>query len=230
VYWSRKADLSQTMKYYVQRGEGESGPYTLGRLQREVAAGAVSPVDLVRGGDLAGWVPAAQVLSCVPISIPAAAFSPSAVHTGAQGYDVAANPVPPNLHWAIVLLLGMVTASVFTAVWGVVQALWVRRIKPESKALRFLLLALATVVISGIIDTGAPEFGIASGFLSLAAFVLIVFAEGAMRRDLEDYYNTTENIHLRLSGAMVFFFHVFYFQYHFSRIARWKKTGVLEPR
>jgi GYF domain 2 len=217
------------MKYYIQRGAGESGPYTLARLQREVAAGAVSPVDLVRGGDLAGWVPAAQVLSCVPISISAAAFPPSAVDAGAQGYDVAANPVPPNLHWAIVLLLGLATAQIFTAVWGVVQAFWVRRINPESKALRFLLMAFGAAVISGIIDIGVPEFAVASGLLSLAAFVLVVFSEGAMRRDLEDYYNTTENIHLRLGGAMVFFFHVIYFQYHFSRIARWKKTGVLKP-
>jgi hypothetical protein len=228
VYWSRKADLSQTMKYYVQRGEGESGPYTLGRLQREVAAGAVSPVDLVRGGDLAGWVPAAQVLS-MAVPAPGLPLSVATTDAGAQGYDVAANPVPPNLHWAIVLLLGMATAQIFTAVWGVVQALWVRRINPESKALRFLLMAFGAAVISGIIDIGAPEFAVASGLLSLAAFVLVVFAEGAMRRDLEDYYNGTESIHLRLSGAMVFFFHVIYFQYHFSRIARWKKTGVLKP-
>jgi hypothetical protein len=62
----------------------------------------------------------------------------------------------------------------------------------------------------------------------MAGFVLLCCAEVAMARDLEAYYNSTENIGLRLSGAMVFFFNVFYFQYHFSRIAKWKKTGVLK--
>ena len=29
---------------------------------------------------------------------------------------------------------------------------------------------------------------------------------------------------------MIFFFAVYYFQHHFSRIAQWKKTGVLAPQ
>ena len=51
-----------------------------------------------------------------------------------------------------------------------------------------------------------------------------------MKSDLEDYYNSTEPINLQLSGVMVFFFNVYYFQHHFSRIAQWKKTGVLSPQ
>jgi hypothetical protein len=219
------------MKYYIQRGQSEDGPYTLARLQREVAAGDISPSDLARGGDITSWVPVAQVLYSTPMSVPAPASPRAAapVHGGAQSYDVAADPVPPNLHWAIVLLLGMATASVFTAVWAVVQAVWVRRIKPESKALYFLLLAISAGAIGAVVDARAREFALVSGLLSLAAFVLICCAEVAMGRDLQDYYNSTENIHLRLSGTMIFFFNVFYFQWHFSRIARWKKTGVLKP-
>ena len=68
------------------------------------------------------------------------------------------------------------------------------------------------------------------GLFSLAAIVLWLVAAFTMRGDLEEYYNSTENINLRLSGVMTFFFAVYYFQYHFSRIARWKKTGVLEPQ
>jgi hypothetical protein len=55
-----------------------------------------------------------------------------------------------------------------------------------------------------------------------------------MRSDIESYYNTTENINLRLTGVgsalLTLFFAVYYFQWHFSRIAKWKKTGVLEPQ
>ena len=33
-----------------------------------------------------------------------------------------------------------------------------------------------------------------------------------------------------LNALMTFFFGLFYFQYPFTRIARWKTTGVLEPQ
>lgn len=212
------------MEYYVQLGPDEHGPYTLARLQREVAAGAISSSDLARCGDT-GWVPVYQLLASGLDFAPVPALPPG----GAQSYDVAADAVPPNLHWTIVMALGMVTASVFTVVWAVVLAVWVRRIKPESKALSFLLLAIGAGVIGAVIKTREGAFSAVSALLSVATFVLVCFAEAAMGRDLQDYYNSTENIHLRLSGAMIFFFSVLYFQYHLSRIARWKKTGVLAP-
>ena len=39
-----------------------------------------------------------------------------------------------------------------------------------------------------------------------------------------------EPINLRLSGVMTFFFNILYFQYHFTRIAEWKRTGMLSPQ
>jgi len=47
---------------------------------------------------------------------------------------------------------------------------------------------------------------------------------------LLEYYNTVEPINLRLSGVMTFFFNILYFQYHFTRIAEWKRTGMLSPQ
>ena len=52
----------------------------------------------------------------------------------------------------------------------------------------------------------------------------------SMRSSIQTYYNTTEPIGLRLSGVMTFFFSIYYFQYHFTRIADWKRTGVLRPQ
>ena len=62
------------------------------------------------------------------------------------------------------------------------------------------------------------------------AIVLQIVGVFKMRAVLEEYYNTVEPINLRLSGVMTFFFALFYFQYHFSRIANWKKTGYLLPQ
>ena len=51
-----------------------------------------------------------------------------------------------------------------------------------------------------------------------------------MRRTLVRYYNEVEPIELKLSGAMTFFFAVLYFQYHFTRIAKWKAGEGMTPQ
>lgn len=63
--------------------------------------------------------------------------------------------------------------------------------------------------------------------LLLASAVLGLIALFNMRKSIENYYNTVEPIGLHLSGVMIVFFNAIYFQYHFSRIAAWKKTGKL---
>jgi hypothetical protein len=46
-----------------------------------------------------------------------------------------------------------------------------------------------------------------------------------MRSDIEEHYNSAEPIALVLSGVMTFFFNVYYFQYHFTRINELKRSG-----
>src|SRR5215472_8367787 len=230
------------MKYYIQRGLNEYGPYTLADLQRYVAQGNIAMTDLTRSEGMTDWVPVSQVIGNIPVPV-----SPPAggtVYPGAPGagptpgYGAAgavAGPVPPDFPWALVLLIGIVTCLLFLWAWLIVEAAWIRKIKPASKGLLFVLLALGCSLVSGFIGgvTGAMNQGQSNpvgALFSLAGFVLILVAVFTMRSDLEEYYNSTENINLRLSGVMTFFFAVFYFQHHFSRIARWKKTGVLEPQ
>jgi hypothetical protein len=50
----------------------------------------------------------------------------------------------------------------------------------------------------------------------------------SIKAAMEEYYTSTENIGLQLSGVMTFFFSTVYIQYHINSIARWKKTGVLK--
>jgi hypothetical protein len=46
-----------------------------------------------------------------------------------------------------------------------------------------------------------------------------------MRRSMEEHYNGPEPIGLSLSGVMTFFFGVYYFQYHFTRINEMKRLA-----
>ena len=227
------------MKYFIQRGIDEYGPYTLADMQRYIAQGNIAMTNLTRSEGMTEWVPVSQVIGNIPVpaaAAPGAGAVYGAAPSAAPSYGaVVPGPVPPDFHWALVLLIGIVTCLLFLWAWLIVEAIWIRKIKPASKGLLFVLLALGCWFVSGFMGgvTRATYYGHVNplqSLLSLAFFLLIIVAIFTMRSDLEDYYNTTENIGLRLSGVMTFFFAVLYFQHHFSRIAKWKKTGVLEPQ
>lgn len=242
------------MKYYIQRQLNEYGPYTLADLQRYVAQGSIQLADLTRSEGMTDWVPVSQVIGNIPIPVAvsagagAGAYAGGTVYGGGTVYDgssagfgvqalpMQGNPiVPPDFHWGLVLLIGVFTCGLFFSAWMIVEAVYVRKIKPDSKGLMFVIIAVA----------GSYLGGFANGFISainhanpqpLGHLITIVFAiiflvaAFQMRSELEEYYNTTEPINLQLNGVMTFFFALFYFQHHFSRIAQWKKTGVLAPQ
>ena len=230
------------MRYYIQRGANEYGPYTLADLQRYVAQGNILLGDLTRSEGMTDWVPVAQVIGNIPIPVPATAgqgvgenFQGSSAYGAGAAPAMAARPVPPDFHWALVLLITVLTCGIFNSVWIIVEAAWIRKIKPASKGLLLVIIGIASIygiqLVSGFIaGINNTEPNPLAGLLVLAGGIVLLIGTFAMRSDLEDYYNSVEPINLQLSGVMTFFFSVFYFQYHFSRIAKWKKTGVLEPQ
>lgn len=248
------------MKYYIQRGINEYGPYNLADLQRYVASGNILLTDLTRSEGMTDWVPVSQVIGNIPIPVPApAAPAPEAqAYAGAPaagtqygavpGYAgtaspaASAGPVPQDLHWALVLLIGAF-CGVFTIVWVLIEASFVRKLRPDNKGMLFIILGMVVQILSlvALVATvGAAAARGTQGFepTAVVLFYLLLLGGGVlqlvgffqMRAGLLEYYNTVEPINLRLSGVMTFFFAIYYFQHHFSRIARWKKTGYLEPQ
>lgn len=239
------------MKYYIQRQLNEYGPYTLADLQRYVAQGSILPSDMTRSEGMTEWTPVSQVIGNIPIPLAAgtAAGAGGTVYGGSgtvydgstTGFGVQAIPmqgsplVPPDFHWALVLLIGVFTCGLFNYAWLIVEAAFVKKLKSESKGLLFIILATAVLIgggfINGVITAmNHGERNPLGSLITIAGFVLYMVGVFQMKSDLEDYYNSTESINLRLNGVMVFFFNVYYFQHHFSRIAQWKKTGVLRPQ
>ncbi len=146
-----------------------------------------------------------------------------------------AYPVPPNMHWLIVLILSAFTYGLGGLVWGFKQAFFVKKLDPGSKGVRYLCLAAVAMFIQialyFVLISASPTGLSALWMVSLTNVVIIVFALMGifgMRKSLLHHYNTVEPIGLRLGGIMTFFFSILYFQYHFSRIANWKKTGTLK--
>jgi len=239
------------MKYYIQRQLNEYGPYTLADLQRYVAQGSIQLADLTRSEGMTDWVPVSQVIGNIPIPLAAGTaagasgggsvygggtvYDGSTAGFGVQALPMQGNPiVPPDFHWGLVLLIGIFTCGLFNYAWLIVEAAFVRKLKTESQGLLFTILATAVLLLGGFangvitaINHEPTPFG---PLITIVGVVLYLVGVFKMKSDLEDYYNSTENIYLQLSGIMVFFFNVYYFQYHLSRIAQWKKTGTLAPQ
>jgi hypothetical protein len=208
------------MNYFVKRGDQQYGPYSLADLQRYVQQGNVSSSDLARSEAMQDWMPVSQVLG--NIAVPAGA----AFGATQAGPSATLNP-PPNLHWGVLLAIGILTCQIFTVIWLFVQAAWVRKVRPNNRAVFYLIGYLVMFFLAGFIEAEGEPTPVTI-VLQLGGIVLYFVAVFSMRRDLEDYYNTEENIGLSLSGVMTFFFAPYYFQYHFNRVNRWKQTGVLQ--
>lgn len=215
------------MAYYIQRQMQQFGPYSLEEIKRDLAQGKIALGDLARSDGMSNWIPLGQLIGSSELAT-AAASSPGLVpaqsvttdmRSASVAYGAASQlgpvtprissaPVPPDFHWAAVFVLGLVTFGLFSLVWLCIEASFVKKIKPTSNFVLFLVLALI------------PGLGI----------VFAIIGIFKMRDAIQEYYNTVEPINLRLSGVMTFFFALLYFQYHFSRIAQWKQTGYLQPQ
>ncbi len=218
------------MNYFVSRGGQQYGPYAVPDLQRYLVEGSIQYSDLARTEAMSEWLPLSQLLE--------------------PGQTLPVPPgtgrIPPSLHWGFVLVLGMIT-GVFHYVWMFVQAAFVKKIDPQSRAM--LLYALGVLaMIGGVVvavvfafamtwgsegrDPTVPAIGM--GFLMMVVIMagssLMIAGAFNIRSSMLRYYNSVEPIQLRLSTVMTFFFNTLYIQYHLTRIAKWKQTGIISPQ
>ncbi len=231
------------MNYFISRGGQEYGPYAAPDLERYLAQGSIQYSDLARTETTSEWLPLSQLLQSgqsLPLN-PAVSTNPMLPAT-----PRGAGPIPPSLHWALVLLLSILT-GIFQYVWMFIQAAFIRRIDSQSKAMMFYAAGILTNFVGMVIavlfwvftqrltNQDPSEF---AGAGSLA-MITLAFCVGAglmiagifsVRSSMVRYYNSVEPIGLRLSGVMTFFFNILYFQYHLSRIAKWKETVIIYPQ
>jgi hypothetical protein len=232
--------------YSINRAGQVLGPYTLIEIQQYLAEGRLGRNEAACLNGDQNWVPLYQLLEPRPSNPPSGPLPAARQPTG---------PVPPSLHWALVWLLSTVSSGIFLYIWLFVQASFVHKLNRNSKAT--LLFGLAAGCIGGCLfafvglgvasaaasqqDSGdinagqAFILGLALMFFA-GAIALTIAGIFSIRAILQTYYRDVEPIGfshsgqpmgLRLSGVMTFFFGVYYIQYHLSRLARWKETGVL---
>ena len=232
--------MAEQITYRLARGGQHYGPYTLDQLREYVKQGTVLASELVWCAGMPDWVPLGDVLNSTaqavqpPPPLPPPPSSPGAETIQSQaptfpsqaapssGAGATATPRPPALHWAVVLLLTVVTLGIFGVVWSILQARWVRRIDSSSNAL-FLLLGgfAAQIVLTMVADNAGSEFlDFAASPVGLVTWIVAFFS---MRRSIEWHYA------LSLSGIMTFFFNMLYLQYHMTRITQGQVTPRVQP-
>ena len=209
------------MEYFVKRGEERFGPYSLSDLQNYVQSGNVLRADLTQSEGMTEWVPVSQVLGDIPAT---PMTVPSGIAAAAEPQLV---PLPPNLHWSIVLILGIVTRQLFNLIWALVQANWARKLCGDNTPMVLVAMYPAGMV-AGILTTALFRSAPVGVLFMLGGAIVYLFGVFSIKAAMEQYYTSTENIGLQLSGVMTFFFSTVYIQYHINSIARWKKTGVLK--
>lgn len=254
------------MKYLIHRGGQQYGPYSVDELRQFVASGNILSSDMAWAQGMPAWVPVSQIIGAV--AAPAPAPAPAPAYTPAPSYQAPSpafaqppaaapvrqsspapggGPMPPSMHWALVLVISVI-CGFFALIWMFVQASFVKKLDPNNKSIMMFILSFVvgiggmivmTVVGVGMGTAAASMNSSSAAMAALPVMMLVNFVVCmvpavfaiigvfGMRRSLLNYYNTVEPIGLRLSGVMTFFFAIFYFQYHFNRIATWKQTGVL---
>jgi len=209
------------MEYFVKRGEERFGPYSLTDLQMYVQSGNVLAADLAQSEGMTEWVPVSQVLG----NIPAAPVNTAPLVATAEPQLV---PLPPNLHWSILLILGVLTRQLFNMIWALVQANWARKLCNDNKPMVLVAMYPASMIAGFLTTVLNPRLAALGGLFFIGGAIVYLVGIFSIKSAMEEYYTTTENIGLQLSGVMTFFFSTVYIQYHINSIARWKKTGVLK--
>ncbi len=225
------------MAYHISHQGQTSGPFPAEEIRKMLQEGRILPDDLCWTEGMAGWKPLGEVFgtsastSFIPQPVPAG--GPSTFP--APGPPTASQwPAPPEMHWIFLLLLSYATCGIFVLIWLFFQTGFVKQLHPGSPARAFFAASSAVLFLGFVAVSYGIRVSKGIGIVELAlllslfiSMVLIYMGVFSMRRSLLYHYNTAENIALNLDPILTFFFHVIYFQYHFSRIARWKRTGVL---
>jgi hypothetical protein len=210
------------VEYFVKRGEQRFGPYSLSDLQNYVQSGNILTEDLAQSEGMTDWVPVSQVLG----NIPAPAATPAA--SSAAMAEPQLVDLPPNWHWSIVLILGLITRQLFNLIWALIQANWARKLIGDNKPMVLVAMYPAGMVTGVLATVLFPHSAPIGGLFILGGAIIYLVGMFSIKGAMEQYYSTTENIGLQLSGVMTFFFSTVYIQYHINSINRWKKTGVLK--
>lgn len=237
---------------WVGQSGKKYGPYRESIVRAWLSEGKFAANALAWRVGMDRWAPLSQLfpaestpaVSAAPWIEPVYVESPAPVAAVEDADAVAmANrlrmPAPPAMHWTLVLLLSIVTGGLFAVIWSYVQARWVRRLEPRSRARWLLTLSLLVAIptslfygaaIAARIDgaTIAPDTIRIGAALIGASWLFYVIAYAMMLRTIRQHLRNRQ-VRVPLAPITLLFFNLWYLQGQLRWVARWKRTGQTQP-
>jgi hypothetical protein len=214
------------MEYLISRAGRRDGPYSEEDVRQRRAEGLILDTDLCWTEGMTGW---ALVVNRFDLDADAPSDEQPIDAAAAPPVGVVA-PVPPSLHWFVVLLLSALTLGVFGWAWMFLQAAWVRRFDSGSRAGPLLFAGLVTALtggyVAGTLGAGrAQEAALVELLGTLAAGLFVVLASMMMRGSIVRHFTQREPMNVSINAVMTFLFTFIYLQYHLTRIAQEKRRN-----
>lgn len=173
------------MKYVLVRGGNRYGPYSVDEVRQYLAAGNISADDQLEPESGGTPVRAGEV-TAAPAGYPSATPSPTAGASPGGGAPASTIPSPfagpsaypapvlratippnvpppPSMDWWLVLILSVVTCTLFGFIWTFIQARWVKKLDPSSRATLYLLLSLLFIPIVVVVVVGGGVLSALTG-------------------------------------------------------------------
>jgi len=122
-------------------------------------------------------------------------------------------------------------------VWIMVEAFWVKKVQPTSKAVTYFAIVIGLWALSFVLSISGGVSAARTGhadsslqgiqaIITLGYAIIWIVGAFSMRDSIEEHFISAEPIGLSLSGVMTFFFNVWYFQYHFTKINEMKRRQM----
>ena len=126
-------------------------------------------------------------------------------------------PLPPRWHWAIVLVLGIVTVGIFLDIWLIVQAVWVRKHDPSNRALQLTIVSIIVSVLAEILNSlhATVQVTAAAFVISLILALIPTFM---VRDALAAYLSRAWGRPVYLGSFLTLILGPIYLQYHMNRL------------
>jgi hypothetical protein len=233
--------MVDTNKIWVGRNGERFGPYDEATLRAWIAEGKVEATALGWREGMADWQPL-HVLLGIAVPPPLA---------GAPFGDMAAGRrnelmPPPDFHWAGLFVIDLFVGGLLGLVWQFIQASWIKKIDPSSRAMLWLVISLCILPVAwflmlGVVlnhsTDGPPDAGAIAGamayvgmvfLMALASIVLRFIAFFSMARSMREQL-PAYGLVPEIGNITLFFFSVYYLQGQMSWVARWRTTGRDTP-
>ena len=230
--------MSEESKIWIGRDGQRFGPYDEATLRTWINEGKVSALSLAWREGMAEWRPLHEILG-IAVPPPMVGGAAPALHS-----DL---PAPPDLHWAIIFVVDLFVGGLMGLVWQFVQASWIKKIDPASRATMWLVISVCLLPLTWVVMVGVmlnqsytasrPDLGAMAGVMAyfglffvlgvamlVCRYVAMFSMARSMREKLPAYGLIPE-----IGGVTLFFFTHYYLQAQMTWVARWRRTGQATP-